>query len=217
MAEAKTTRTDKYGVPWIIPADFDVSEWPQTMPFLRRTMRKTKGYLWNFSRTEYQDYLDRLDALVKHCGTHPNAPQNIQRRAYHHLLLRHYDMVFPEEEKAEELGPVCDAEHMAALTEAAEAVEAEPDLRASAIWASEKATLVLGLGWERVCSEDVIGLTALGLLEEAVRDRPKFYKEVLLQYAVKTKDRAGTKFSDDGQEQIDYAQKLTERAKGVER
>lgn len=191
------------------PSDFDTSDWPDSLP-VEETYHKTKRSLWTRHRAFYAPYLTCLDDLAVHCGKHSR--NKIHRPLFHRLVAMHYgydvDRLAAQAKGEAKAGPSCDPEHMAALTEAAHAVESQPDPRASAMWASEKVTLVLGLGWDRVRPEDIIGLTALGLLEEAVLDRPKFYKEILLPYAVKTKEQGGTKFSDDGTEQIDYVTEL---------
>ena len=105
--------------------------------------------------------------------------------------------------------------HLAALTRAGEKIKKQPDPRESAIWISEKVALVFGLGWDAVQPKDVIGLAAVGMLDEAVKDRKGFYEKNFLQYAVKPKEKAGRGFRDDGSEQIDYAAKLEKRHAGA--
>lgn len=234
MANDEQIVYDSNGIPMDFPDDFDRSNWPSELP-LEPDYELTCRVLWRKDRIALNAYKNALDELIDFLGGEHviGQTQKYRRIVTHPLLAQHYGFQFPrlawadrkrqtrvgelakikamygkEEEEEEEHGPECPVDLRRMLAESARNVDVQPSLYESAVWASEHTTVVLNLGWDAVNPDDCIGLTALGLLQEAVNNPQKFYKEVLLPCVSKSQKQEVESFTDDGSEQIDYVSSL---------
>jgi len=217
----KDYELDNWGVPTAFPDDLDTSLWPKEIP-LQPTHDRTKQTLWVRTRAMYDEYIACLDELIEHCvNTETEFSMTYWRRVFHRVLGLHYGYNFPfykqpkrECDDRQEEKPVAadDPEHIRLLTEAAQAVDKQPDSTDSLNWAFEKLALVMNMGWDTIQPEDVIGVGALGLLQRGVED-PKWFYEKIAARSFKKNETGQTGFEDDGTEQIEYAEKLAQRAK----
>jgi hypothetical protein len=211
---------DPNGVPWDFPGDMDTSGWLEEMPDLQSTYEDTVSRLWKKGkndRTAYDAFHDQLAALIKHVTPNGRSNNNTGRylRCIHYRLFAKFygrDLA-PYVDPKKRDGPVCPKDHLELLTTAAHEIEKQPGIYESAEWAARYAPVVANLGWEKLRVEEVPGTTALGLLQNAVKDMPGFYEKVLSKYTQKPKDKGKATFKDDGSEQIDYATRLGKRVR----
>lgn len=212
-------------IPETVPEDFNTSHWPSEIPELVWDYEETAGRLWRLDRSIYDEYVRCLDALCdafmrNRTGRFEHAKRH-RRRLAHQMLCRHYGVLGSDSEievVSESSASVddsdvvqsCPADLMRRLVSAARGIDPQPSDRESAIWASERMTLVRVSGWDSVFPSDVIGMFALEMLLLAVEDPHRFMKDIYPTYVVKQKkDRSSDDgFVDDGREIVDYARRL---------
>jgi len=213
---------DQWGVPLELPEDLDTSTWPAELR-LWESYARTSRSLWHIDREEYSNYIQCLDQLIKHCnpGFAPHQKKYL-RKIYHRLFCTHYRVEIPpynpkakddKDDDRLEGDSRTSPNYLKTLTESARKIKQQPDSRQSAQWAAEHLTMVQNCGWDAIKPKDVIGLVALGMLQEGLQNPSTFYEKLLLNYSVKQKDKSATGVSDDGREQIEYAERLAKRAK----